>query len=205
MTGGADDKEERTTRCHLAANMVQRIKKNWFLLGVVCVITWAKLWPWLGAKGGPLKPEVTVKYISVMAIFLTSGMSMRTEDLTQAMMNIKMHLFVQSYTLILVPCLVSLLVESLRLMSLVNPLFLQGLLVVGCMPPPVSSAVILTKAVGGNDAAAVFNSALGSFLGIMVTPILLLYLTRRTGTLSRGVCLQVITKRELVGRHDTNT
>ena len=96
MTGGADDKEERTARCHLAANMLQRIKKNWFLLGVVCVITWAKLWPWLGAKGGkqsgaaardsqllyiqgPLKPEVTVKYISVMAIFLTSGMSMRTE------------------------------------------------------------------------------------------------------------------------------
>lgn len=36
--------------------------------------------------------------------------------------------------------------------------------VVGCMPPPVSSAVILTKAVGGNDAAAVFNSAFGSFL-----------------------------------------
>lgn len=36
--------------------------------------------------------------------------------------------------------------------------------VVGCMPPPVSSAVILTKAVGGNDAAAIFNSAFGSFL-----------------------------------------
>ena len=36
--------------------------------------------------------------------------------------------------------------------------------VVGCMPPPVSSAVILTKAVGGNEAAAIFNSAFGSFL-----------------------------------------
>ncbi|NWR55696.1 NTCP7 protein, partial [Bucorvus abyssinicus] len=35
---------------------------------------------------------------------------------------------------------------------------------VGCMPPPVSSAVILTKAVGGNEAAAIFNSAFGSFL-----------------------------------------
>ena len=59
-------------------------------------------------------------------------------------------------------------------------IFLNRLLVVGCMPPPVSSAVILTKAVGGNDvryllchcchsnvypqAAAVFNSALGSFM-----------------------------------------
>lgn len=42
------------------------------------------------------------------------------------------------------------------------------------MPPPVSSAVILTKAVGGNEAAAVFNSALGSFLGILITPITLL-------------------------------
>ena len=42
-----------------------------------------------------------------------------------------------------------------------------------CMPPPVSSAVILTKAVGGNEAAAVFNSILGSFLGVFVTPLTL--------------------------------
>lgn len=42
------------------------------------------------------------------------------------------------------------------------------------MPPPVSTAVILTKAVGGNEAGAVFNSALGSFLGIIVTPLCLL-------------------------------
>jgi len=40
------------------------------------------------------------------------------------------------------------------------------------MPPPVSSAVIFTKAVGGNDAAAIFNSAFGSFLGIVVSPLL---------------------------------
>jgi predicted Na+-dependent transporter len=48
------------------------------------------------------------------------------------------------------------------------------LITVGCMPPPVSSAVILTKSVGGNEAAAIFNSAIGSFLGIIVTPVLLL-------------------------------
>ncbi|XP_061297169.1 sodium/bile acid cotransporter 7 isoform X3 [Pezoporus flaviventris] len=50
----------------------------------------------------------------------------------------------------------------------------RGLQTVGCMPPPVSSAVILTKAVGGNEAAAIFNSAFGSFLGIVITPLLLL-------------------------------
>ena len=89
------------------------------------------------------------------------------------MANIRLHVFVQSYTLILVPCLISVLVESLRLLSHINPLFLQGyvftchciishstlprLLVVGCMPPPVSSAVILTKAVGGNDVSYHYN------------------------------------------------
>ena len=52
--------------------------------------------------------------------------------------------------------------------------FYFRLQVVGCMPPPVSSAVIIAKAIGGNEAAAIFNSALGSFLGITVTPLLLL-------------------------------
>jgi sodium/bile acid cotransporter 7 len=45
-----------------------------------------------------------------------------------------------------------------------------------CLPPPVSSAVILTQAAGGNEAAAVFNSAFGSVLGIFVTPLLLFQL-----------------------------
>lgn len=44
------------------------------------------------------------------------------------------------------------------------------------MPPPVSSAVILTKAVGGNEAAAIFNSAFGSFMGIFISPVLVLFL-----------------------------
>lgn len=43
------------------------------------------------------------------------------------------------------------------------------------MPPPVSSAVILTRAAQGNETAAIFNSILGSFLGIIVTPISLLF------------------------------
>ena len=48
------------------------------------------------------------------------------------------------------------------------------------MPPPVSSAVILTKAVGGNEAAAIFNSAFGSVLGVMVTPAMLMALVKQS-------------------------
>lgn len=54
------------------------------------------------------------------------------------------------------------------------PALVQGFMVVGCMPPPVSTSVILTKACAGNEASAVVNSALGSFLGVLVTPLELL-------------------------------
>ena len=49
------------------------------------------------------------------------------------------------------------------------------LITVGCMPPPVSSAVILTRAAGGNEAAAVFNSVMGSLIGVIFTPFTLLF------------------------------
>lgn len=44
-----------------------------------------------------------------------------------------------------------------------------------CMPPPVSSAVILTRAAQGNETAAILNSVLGSFIGIIITPLSLLF------------------------------
>uniref|UniRef100_A0A8C5LBP8 Solute carrier family 10 (sodium/bile acid cotransporter family), member 7 n=1 Tax=Jaculus jaculus TaxID=51337 RepID=A0A8C5LBP8_JACJA len=107
--------------------LLERMRKEWFLVGIVLAIGAAKLQPGVGVNGGPLKPEITVSYIAVATIFFNSGLSLKTELQT-----------------------------------------------VGCMPPPVSSAVILTKAVGGNEAAAIFNSAFGSFLGIVITPLLLL-------------------------------
>ncbi|XP_035682414.1 sodium/bile acid cotransporter 7-A-like [Branchiostoma floridae] len=153
--------------------IVERIKKEWFLLGIVFVISMAKVEPSFGIKGGPLKPEYTVKYFAVSFIFFNSGLSLKTEDLTSALFQVKLHGFIQTFTLVFIPCLIRVLIKGLQY-SPINPWLLKGLMVVGCMPPPVSSAVILTKAVGGNEAAAIFNSALGSFLGIFVTPVLLL-------------------------------
>ena len=143
---------------NLTTKMLARLQKNWFLIGIVVVISLARFAPFIGAKGGILKPEITVKYIAVSTIFLNSGLSLKTEELKSALSKVRLHVFVQSFTLAFVPGLVSLLVRILQFTSL-NEWLLKGLLVVGCMPPPVSSAVILTKAVGGNEAAAIFNSA----------------------------------------------
>jgi hypothetical protein len=41
--------------------VVATLRKQWFLVGVVLVILFAKLAPWIGRKGGILRPEYTVK------------------------------------------------------------------------------------------------------------------------------------------------
>ncbi|XP_016062381.1 PREDICTED: sodium/bile acid cotransporter 7 isoform X4 [Miniopterus natalensis] len=94
-------------------------------------------------------------------------------ELTSALVHIRLHLFIQIFTLAFFPATIWLFLQLLSITP-INEWLLKGLQTVGCMPPPVSSAVILTKAVGGNEAAAIFNSAFGSFLGIVITPLLLL-------------------------------
>ncbi|XP_062349858.1 sodium/bile acid cotransporter 7 isoform X2 [Cinclus cinclus] len=143
--------------------LVERLRKEWFILGIVLVIAVARLEPGVGVKGGPLKPEITITYIAVSAIFFNSGLSLKTEELTSALMHVKLHLFVQIFTLVFFPTAIWVFLQLLSITP-INEWLLKGLQTVGCMPPPVSSAVILTKAVGGNEAAAIFNSAFGSFL-----------------------------------------
>ncbi|XP_046380457.1 sodium/bile acid cotransporter 7-B-like isoform X3 [Haliotis cracherodii] len=159
--------------------------QNWFLIGIVLVIILAKVSPNIGAKGGFLKPEVTVKYIGVSIIFFNSGLSLKTEKLTAALCQVNVHLFVQCFTFIVIPFLLHIVVLLLQTSPLEAHL-LDGLRLLSCMPPPVSSAVLLTKAAGGNEAAAIFNSALGSFLGVFITPALIL------ATLSSTVVLPLI-------------
>lgn len=154
--------------------IAQTLIKNWFLCGIVLVILLAWADPEIGIKGGPLHPEITIKYFAVSFIFFNSGLSLKTEELKRALMQVKLHMFVQSFTMLFVPCAVWVLTGVLMKTTSLDPWLISGLTVVSCMPPPVSSAVILTKAVGGNDAAAIFNSAFGSFLGIVLTPMLLL-------------------------------
>nr|XP_048306235.1 sodium/bile acid cotransporter 7 isoform X4 [Myodes glareolus] len=159
--------------------LLERARKEWFMVGIVVAIGAAKLEPSVGVNGGPLKPEITVSYIAVATIFFNSGLSLKTEELTSALVHLKLHLFIQTFTLAFFPATIWLFLQLLSVTS-INEWLLKGLQTVGCMPPPVSSAVILTKAVGGNEAAAIFNSAFGSFLGIVVTPLLLLlFIVRR--------------------------
>ncbi|EDV24457.1 uncharacterized protein TRIADDRAFT_25902 [Trichoplax adhaerens] len=157
----------------MIASVASKLRKEWFLLGIVLSILLAKLQPTIGKTGGLLKPEITIKYFAVSIIFFNSGISLRSEELLKSFTNYRLHALIQGFTFIVVPIFVNILVAMLKHLA-IDEWLLKGLIVVSCMPPPVSSAVILTKASGGNEAGAIFNSAFGSFLGVIVTPLLLL-------------------------------
>ncbi|XP_029388494.1 sodium/bile acid cotransporter 7 isoform X3 [Mus pahari] len=60
--------------------LLERARKEWFMVGIVVAIGAAKLEPSVGVNGGPLKPEITVSYIAVATIFFNSGLSLKTES-----------------------------------------------------------------------------------------------------------------------------
>ena len=173
--------------------LLDKIKKNWFMIGIVVFIFLAKIAPWIGMKGGPLHPEFTIKYIAVGIIFFNSGLSLKSEDLKAALFHYRLHLFIQTFTFVFFPLSISFLLNHLPLTNYVNEHLIKGIRVVSCMPPPVSSAVIITKAIGGNEAGAIFNSAMGSFLGIFLTPLLLLAFVGIDGNVPVGSILQTLT------------
>lgn len=138
----------------------------------MCIfILFAYIAPGVGSKGGLIYPEITVKCGAVSMIFFLSGVSLKTGDIHTAMSHTWLHVFVQVTSFFIYPLLVKIVCLVLQNLADVNKSLIEGLLVVSCMPPPVSSAVILTRACGGNVAAAVFNSVVGSFLGLFLTPL----------------------------------
>uniref|UniRef100_A0A8K9XPV8 Sodium/bile acid cotransporter n=1 Tax=Oncorhynchus mykiss TaxID=8022 RepID=A0A8K9XPV8_ONCMY len=167
--------------------LLARVRKEWFIIGIVAAIVSAKLQPAVGLKGGPLRPEFTITYVAVSAIFFNSGLSLKTEELTSALLHVKLHLFVQSFTLVFFPVAMWLCIKLLALTS-INTWLLRGLQTVGCMPPPVSSAVILTKAVGGNESFIInlgssssvpFSSIFSQLFMTVVVPLILGQVSRR--------------------------
>mmetsp|Transcript_26307 Transcript_26307/g.36670 ORF Transcript_26307/g.36670 Transcript_26307/m.36670 type:complete len:394 (-) Transcript_26307:363-1544(-) len=161
-------------------------KSQWFILAVFASILLAKMEPTIGIKGGPLKPEITVKYIGVGLIFFMSGLSLKTEQLKNAAMQVDLHATIQGFSLLVTPllvCVVAGFLETSVLPMMGIPAdgdvasLLMGIKVLSCLPPPVSTGLILTKAVDGNEAAAIFNGTIGAFLGVILTPLLVMKVT----------------------------
>lgn len=117
------------------------------------------------------------------------GVGIRISVLVQGLLHWKLCLVSQSVSLGLSPLFAYALTTWIGTTDLLDPLLLDGLLVVSAVPTTISSAYIITGAMRGNVGAALFNCAFGNFLGVFITPLWLFALLSSRGSVAIGSTL----------------
>jgi sodium/bile acid cotransporter 7 len=156
-------------------------RKHGFLIGLAGVMAFSVLWPGLGAPAGPLRTGAWNGAIASMLFFI-SGLVMRSADVRSAAADWRLHAFTQGFSLAFLPGLFWLAATAMAAMRMDAGLCL-GVFFLGALSTTTTTAVVLTRSAGGDEAGALFNAALGSFLGVIVSPWILLLGTGRGGSM----------------------
>lgn len=158
---------------------MQMLRKHWFLLALAAAAFLAAVRPEWGGPAGPLRADRWNPFI-VAGLFLFSGLTLRTADIPAAVADWRLHAFTQGFSLLFLPALFWAVAAVLARLGL-DPALAQGLIVLGALSTTTASGVVLTRAAGGDELGALFNAALGSFLGVFLSPFLILVMTGRAG------------------------
>jgi sodium/bile acid cotransporter 7 len=162
-----------------------RVKLDWFLIGMIAAVGLAWAYPQLGAKNGPLHPDL-INRAGVALIFFLNGAALAFASFKSGALRWPLHLVVQSATYLLFPLL------GLGLLflagGLISPALALGFFFLCALPSTVSSSVAMTSAARGNVPAALLNATLSSILGVFLTPIWIGWMINSQGahTISLG-------------------
>jgi sodium/bile acid cotransporter 7 len=141
---------------------------DWFLIGMICAVFLAWLWPAPGAHGGALHPELLNK-LGVALIFFLHGLTLASDAFKAGTLRWQLHLIVQASTFLLFPLLGLALLAVLG--SHLSDDLRLGVFFLCALPSTVSSSVALTAVARGHVPAALFNATLSSLLGVFLTPL----------------------------------
>lgn len=158
----------------LLGKVLAELFRRWFLIAIGCTVLLALAFSNLGKRGGTFRAEITSQ-VAIGCIFFLSGFVMRPSVMLKALKQWKLHLFIQVFSFVIFPLCAFALVKLLELAKF-NRVMLDGILFLSCIPTTISSNVVITKQAQGNDSAALFNSALGNSLGVVVSPAVLFVL-----------------------------
>lgn len=183
---GKSTESENVEPCHKRAwsRWWQFYNKNSFLILVVIVILLAYAYPPLGAVY--VYPQITATWIAVIFIFVMAGLGLKTEELSKALQRVVFNSFVQIYNFGIVSSIVYGFSRALSQTNVLTPELADGMTICACLPLTVNMCLVLTKSSGGDEAAAVFNSAFGNMSGVFITPLLILGYLGVEGNVSLG-------------------
>ena len=163
----AEDKEDTPPTCWDKTKSFY--VQNSFMVNVIIVIAIARAHASLTTKSYCDVLSV-MAIIAVIWIFLFTGLGLRTRELVKALKNYKFNAFVQLFNLGLLPVAIWAISRVLIDIKVLSTALANGVAVCAFLPMTVNMVIVLTKSSGGDEAAAVFNSACGNLLGVFVTP-----------------------------------
>lgn len=159
---------------------------NPFALGILIAVLIAWIFSDLGARGGPLRTEITT-LIAVFLIFITQGLTLPSEELKRGFLHWRFHSFCTLHLFIFFPILTGVLLWLGWLAFGAQSWWVGelafGFLYLAVLPTTITTAVILTAKSGGSVSAALFTTAFTNVAGIFLVPLLSLAISSRMGLL----------------------
>ncbi|WP_417760840.1 bile acid:sodium symporter family protein [Shewanella sp.] len=151
-------------------NLVSKIKKEWFIVGMLCAIALATVSENIGKTDGIIHLD-QLTGIGVAIVFFLHGLGLSPQAIRAGISNWRLHIFIQSATFVAYPALWLLLGKGF---TAVLPMALAlGFCYLFVLPSTISSSVAMTSVGKGNVPGAIFNASLSSILGVFLTPLLI--------------------------------
>ena len=134
----------------------------------------------------------------LLCLLVLAGLGLKTEEFAKAFQRLRFNLFVQLYSFGFISLWAFGVSRGLIELGLLGRPLADGLVMCSCLPMTISSVSVLTKAAGGDEASAIFNSAFSNMIGVFLSPILMLGYLGVSGDTNLGeifykVALRVVT------------
>ncbi|MBN1673055.1 MAG: bile acid:sodium symporter [Kiritimatiellae bacterium] len=157
-------------------DLMQFLKKNWFVLAMLAVLAAAFAAPGAGAYLNAGKFAGTA---AVVLVFFLSGFSLPSAAIVKGLREVRLHLFIHVFIFGISPLYFALTAWPFR--DVMDGHLIAGIYALACLPTTISSCIVFTQLAGGNVAGTIFNASLSNLLGVFISPLLLTVLLRGGG------------------------
>lgn len=151
-------------------SVIEKLKKEWFLVGMVVAILLATVTSGLGKSGGVIHLDLLTG-IGVAIVFFLHGLGLSPQAIKAGMTNWRLHLYIQTATFVAYPLLWVIFGEAF--MAYMPAALAFGFCYLLVLPSTISSSVAMTSVGKGNVPGAIFNASLSSIIGVFITPFLI--------------------------------
>ncbi|WP_261817718.1 bile acid:sodium symporter family protein [Vibrio gallicus] len=150
-------------------NLINKLKQEWFLVGMVAAMALAIVTPDWGKSEGILHLD-TITVFGIALVFFLHGLGLSPKAIVEGVSNWKLHLFVQCATFVVYPMLW--VIFGHGFLSFMPAALAFGFCYLFVLPSTISSSVAMTAIGKGNLPGAIFNASLSSIIGVVITPLL---------------------------------